>query len=239
MHRLQDISRKSTLNQWPNTGEKGLEELCSGIALCYQVVMMMMYEQNKSLNNPVHFTLQLFPCACGCHLASPANGDNPCRNLMPKHRGCSDQEHRVPADPVGSATARSSAAQLRDAAQTSDGCCAPCRGIDFCCLQERCTKAFSTERWATLEECEPDTSGNSFLQLPRARCALWRRRLTRHHCRSKGNAKTSHLLISQQLESLERWQLSRDSVHFAPDPASHLNPRPRNRTSSVFICHSS
>lgn len=166
MHRLQDISRKSTLNQWPNTGEKGLEELCSGIALCYQVVMMMMYEQNKSLNNPVHFTLQLFPCACGCHLASPANGDNPCRNLMPKHRGCSDREHRVPADPVGSATARSSAAQLRDAAQTLDGCCAPCRGIDFCCLQERCTKAFSTERWATLEECEPDTSGNSFLQLP-------------------------------------------------------------------------
>lgn len=61
-----------------------------------------MYKQNKSLNNPVHLTLQIFPCATGCHLISPANKDNPGRSLgpcssllgMPRCSGCSDREHR-------------------------------------------------------------------------------------------------------------------------------------------------
>lgn len=58
--------------------------------------------------------------------------------------------------------------------------------------------------------CVPATSkGSFFLQLPWARLAPWRASLT-GHSGPKGNTQTSHLLICQQLSSLQQWELSRD-----------------------------
>lgn len=142
-----------------------------------------------------------------------------------------------PAEPMGTATTKSSAAKPRDAARTSDGCCARCVGTDFRCLQEAFLKGrHLAARRATLGGCVPATSKESFfLQLPRGRHALRRPSLTGQRCRSEGNAETSNLLISQQLASLERWELSRDFVRFASDPASHSNPQPPHKTSSIYL----
>lgn len=112
----------------------------------------------------------------------------------------------TPAEPCGN-----SAGKLRDAAQTSDVVPNAWASVSAVCKKAFLKGRRLAARWAMLEGRVPATSGGSFfLQLPQARHALWRPSLMGRHCGSQGSAKTSHLLISQQWTSLERWELSRD-----------------------------
>lgn len=168
----------------------------------------MTYKQN-CVSNPVHLSCQILPCATVCHLPSPANKDNPSSSLT----SCSSS---LDAQAQGAAVAGSAEApakchrnqpraqqQTKRCPGTSAECCAQCLGIDFSCLQ-RCSQRKST--WLQGGQCWMCASHlqrELLPAVPMSQACPMESQSDRTHCGPKGNTETSHLLICQQLASLQ------------------------------------
>lgn len=176
--------------------------------------VMVMYKEN-CVSNPVHLSCQILSYAAGCHLTPPAYKDNPSSSLTScsfsqdaqSTGGCTVWEHwgtcKAPQEPRAQK-------QTKKCPGTSARCCAQCLGINFSCLQ-RCS-----QRKRTWLQGGQGCLSASYLQreLPPAAsmsqaCPMESQSDRTHHG-PKGNTQTSHLLICQQLASLQRWELSRD-----------------------------
>lgn len=179
-----------------------------------------MYKQN-CVSNPVHMSCQILPYAAGCHLTPPANKDNPSSSLTscspsPDAQatgGCSVGGGSFGGAPrhlqIPTGTNQELRSKPRNALGSQPGAVpsvqaltpAVCRGA---------LKGKAPGYKVSSAGCVPATSkGSFFLQLPWARHAygepVWQ-----DTCEPKGNTKTSHLLICQQLASLQWWEHSRD-----------------------------
>lgn len=175
----------------------------------------MTYKQN-CVSNPVHLSCQILPCATVCHLPSLANKDNPSSSLTSCSSSPDAQAQGAAVSGSTEAPAKCHRNQPRAQQQTkrcpgtSVECCAQCLGIDFSCLQ-RCSQRKST--WLQGGQCWMCASHLQRELLPAApmsQACPMESQSDRTHCGPKGNTETSHLLICQQLASLQWWELSRD-----------------------------
>lgn len=173
--------------------------------------MMVMYKQN-CVSNPVHLSCQILPYAAGCHLTPPAYKDNSLTSCSFSQDaqatgGCSVWEHwgtyKAPQEPRAQK-------QTKKCPGTSARCCTQHLGINFSCLQ-RCSQRKRTwlqggQGWVSASYLQRELPPAASMSQA---CPMESQSDRTHHG-PKGNPQTSHLLICQQLASLQRWELSRD-----------------------------
>lgn len=199
-----------------------------------------MYKQNN-MGNPVHLSCQIVLYAAGCHLPSPANKDKPssltsCSSSPDAQAtgGCSvgggsfAGALRHLQSPTG--TNQELRSKLRNALGPQPGAvpsvqastAAVCRGA---------LKGKAPGHKVGSAGCVPAISKGSFSCSSHEPGMPYGEPVWQDPCGPKGNTETSHLLICQQLASLQWWERSRDlfimvlTLHHTWTLSLHTKPR--------------